>query len=398
MTLAPVQQQPPNSVTDQDGSRYYLIDGVRLWSVSTATGVIASEGLPPWAAGLAAKTAFAELPMVVTASRIRDCGRTYARCGHDWREPHTAECRCFECKACVTRWLTDRHRAESGRRADEGRRTHDVIEWWALHDGQWIPFADDIAPYVAAFRAFVQEYGLTPDSFLLTECTVIDRANEYAGTTDGVIRFEGRATPAAAELVARCLTAERGEQGPPVPAAEAAELELAVDLVVDFKTQEKPREKEKFYPDQALQLAGYRWASVLRVRGTEIEQPMLDTHGAALIHLRPDGATVRLTRAGEDTHAAFLLALGLWRWLVEHGTASVSSRSFPLPKPAKAAPKPRKAAVKKAAPAAPPAATPAPGTRPAATAPFARPAARPLAERFSGRSQGALLTDDDIPF
>jgi hypothetical protein len=396
VTTTATATAPVDVVTAEDGKRYYLIDGARFWSVSTATSVIASEGLPPWAAGLAAKTAFDELPTVVAASRIRQCGRTYARCGHDFREPHTDTCRCFECKACVIRWLTDRHRAESSRRADEGRRTHDVIEWWALHDGQWITYSDDIAPYVAAFRAFIADYGITPASFLITECVVIDRANECAGTTDGIVRFEAKATPAAAELVARVITAARGEAGPPITAAEAAGLELAVDLVIDFKTQEKPREKEKFYPNQALQLAGYRWSPVMRIKGTDIEQPMPDTHGAALIHLRPDGATVRLTRAGEDVHEAFLHALCLWRWLSENGTASVSSRSFPLPKPVKVA-SPRKTAVKKAAPVAPPTAAPAPAGRPAATAP-ARPAMRPLAERLAGRMPGALLTDDDIPF
>jgi hypothetical protein len=374
---------PPGSVTDdKTGQRYYPIDGENFWSVSTATGVIDKEGLPRWAASLAAKLAFDELPTILTASRIKPCGRTYYKCKHDWRDGHTGDCPCRACQVCVTKWLTERHIAESSRRADEGKRTHDVVNWWALH-GEWIGFGDDIAPYVAAFRALIDEYGLTPDSFLLTECIVINRAYKYAGTTDGVIRFHARRTRAAAELVARMLTRATGQQ---VTAEQAIEQDLYVDLVVDFKTQDKPVEKEKFYPDHALQLVGYRFAPVMRIKNTEVEADFPDTHGAALIHLRPDGCTVRLTVADESTFKAFLLALNLFRWLVESGTASVSVRSFPLPKPAK------KAAPRKTAPAG---ATPVKAAR--SSAPRRTVAERVGATPYPGRA-GATLTDSDIPF
>lgn len=353
---------PAFHVTDENtGQRFYPIDGENYWSVSTAVGVIDKEALKSWAASLAAKFAFDELPTLLSASMAQPCGRTYYKCKHDWRDPHDSQCACRVCEVCVQKWLTERHKECASRRADEGKRTHAVIEWWALH-GEWVGHDDDIAPYVRAAKTLVDQYGLQPADFLLTEAIVINRAHKYAGTTDGIIRFHARRSTAAAELVARALSRFDGnarydaagvQSIEPVTVEQAIDRDLHVDLVVDFKTQDKPVEKEKFYPPQALQLAGYRWAPVIRIKNTEVEAPMPDTHGAALIHLRPDGCTVRLTVADEATFGAFLLALGLFKWLVESGTASVSTRSFPLPK-AKSVAQPakvtRRTTVRKAAP------------------------------------------------
>lgn len=381
--------QPPH-VTDADtGQRYYIVDGEKFWSVSTATDIVNKQGLPRWAAGLAAAFAFDELPTIVTASRRKPCGRTYYKCKHEYRLPHIpGECPCRVCKDCVKKAMVERHNAEKSRRASEGTRTHDVIEWWALNDGQWRDYDDDIAAYVEAFRGFVDEYGLTPDSWEATEAIVINRAEKYAGTTDGLLRIDAGRTKAAAELVARCLTKSTGNA---ITADQAAEQHLSVLLVIDFKTQDKPAEKEKFYPDQALQLAGYRWAPVIRIKNTTVEEPLPDTDGALLVHLRPDGCTPRLTVADETTYAAFLCALNLFRWVNEFGTASISTRSFPLPKP------PAKSGARTKNPAA----TTTPGRKRTTTPPAAAPAAATAdAMRLTnnGRSLGNQLTDDDIPF
>lgn len=331
---APVQD------THEDGRRWYVFgEGTdheqRYLSVTTALKAVARDALVPWAAGLAAAAAFAELPTVVTASLVRPCGNTWSQCrrkngGHDWRD-RCDRCPCARCQACVAKWLQDRHLAESSRRAEEGKRTHDVIEHWVLHDGRWPDYRSDIEPYVAAFRAFVAEYGLRPDSWQLAEAIVINRAEGYAGTCDGVIRFHADRTPAAADLVARTLG---------ISVDEAVAGGRHADLVVDFKTREKPLTETsptpKFYPDQALQLVGYRNAPTVHIRATGVEAPMPGTDGALLVQLRPDGCTPRLVVANDETFKAFLCALWLYRWLTEFGTASVSVRSFPLPKPAKA--------------------------------------------------------------
>lgn len=321
MTAAPVtvRQLPFHAVEESDDGRWYIIDGQRLMSVTTALRSIAKWGLPPWAGKLAAQAAFAELPTVVVSSRVKPCERTNNRCKHDWQEP-CERCPCRECRDCVAKWLADRHIAETSRRSDEGTRTHDVAEWWALH-GEIKPHDSDIAPYVKAFQAYTDEYKLTPDSVLLSEAILIHREIGAAGQTDGITRFHADRSDAAAKLVARVTQ---------VPAKKAAKDGLTVDLLIDYKTREG--DEPKFYPENALQVAGYRHFPVVRVKDTDIEQPMPKVDGGAIVQLRPDGATLRLVRCDERTYRkGFLNALGLYEWLTEDGPASVSSHTFVLP-------------------------------------------------------------------
>jgi hypothetical protein len=196
---------------------------------------------------------------------------------------------------------------------------------------------------VRAFLAFVRGYGLTPESWLFSEAIVVNRAEQYAGQTDGGIRFETVTDPAA-ELVAMLHQQ---------PVSVCRQRGLHADVLIDFKTKEDPPEKAvKFYPDVALQLTGYRHSPTLYIRKTGLWEPMPDTHGGMAIQLRPDMAVPRLCVTDERSFAAFLCALQLYRWRVEFGTASVSSRSFkvpPEPKSARATTK-KVAAAKKASP------------------------------------------------
>lgn len=402
---APTLTPPPavfHGVEEIDDQRYYLIDDLRLISVTTATGVLEKEGLPRWAASLAAEAAFAELPTLVTASRKKPCGNTHNRCsnaggrdGHDWRE-RCPRCPCQECKLCVQQWVADRHIANKRRRADEGKRAHDVAEWWS-YTGQIKPHDPDITPYVTAFKTFIAEYGLTPDSFLVSEAIVVNRDEGYAGTLDGIIRFDAASSAAAAKLVSRVTQ---------VSARQAAKRALTVDLVVDFKTREG--EEPKFYPNQALQLAGYRHAPVIRIKNSDVEQPMPATDGALLVQLRPDGCTPRLAVATESTYRrGFLNALGLCQWLIEEGPKAVSAYTFVLPETVAA--RARKAA-KEQTPAVETASVAGAESKPqpkksTSTAKKSAPA-RPLAARLLGVSpdlspdgrSGSRLSDDDIPF
>jgi hypothetical protein len=203
---------------------------------------------------------------------------------------------------------------------------------------------------VRAFLAFVAEYGLTPASFLMSEGTVINRAHRYAGTSDGIIRFDARATKAAAELVARARFAigeypEHAEDRDALLAAVVAD-HRTVDLVFDAKTKEKTKEEAKgrvdFYAEHALQVTGYRHAPVVRIKGTTVEVAMPDTDGGLILQLRPDGCTARLMVTDDATFEAFLNAVGLCRWLLELGAKATQVGAFPLPpkaaRPRKAAP------------------------------------------------------------
>jgi hypothetical protein len=394
---------PAYSKTDDEGHRWYVFpdDPQRYLSVSTATGVIGSEGLMIWAASLAATAAFIELPAILTASRRRPCERTYNRCAkdHGW-QVRCERCPCEACRACVTKWLRDRHRAEASRRADEGTRVHDVIEWWSLHDGQVKAHNPDIAPYVRAFLAFVADYGLTPASFLMSEGTVINRAHRYAGTSDGIIRFDARATKPAAELVARVRFAggeyrQHAEDRDALLAAVVADGRTA-DLVFDAKTKEKTRDRAEFYAEHALQVTGYRHAPVVRIKGTTVEVAMPDTDGGLILQLRPDGCTPRLVITDDSTFEAFLHAVELCRWLLESGARATQVQAFPLPN--KAAAK----RVRKATPKPATVATPATAAAPALASAGARrsrtaTAIDPFPEQRD-RPTGAQLDDTDIPF
>lgn len=386
-------------VTDEEsGQRFYEIDGENFWSVTTALSIIDKKGLPRWSAALAAKFAFEELPAILAASMVMPCGRTYYKCKHEWRMPHIpGECPCRRCETCVQKQMVELQTVEKSRRANEGKAFHDVAEWWALHNGEWIGYDDTVAPYVEAFRSFLAEYDIRPDDFLWTEAIVINRTHEYAGMTDGILQIHANRTRAAAELVAKLLSKNTGTV---ITADEAAEQNLFVTVIFDYKTQEKLVEDQKFYAEHALQGTGYQKAETVRIKNTDVEAPMPYTDGVLLIHLLLDGCCPRLTVSDDSTFEAFVMALNLFRWVNEFGTASVSTRSFPLPKPPKsvkstarkaAAPAAEKPPVKRAAPVkkAAPAAAPRNAIRNSLAVPAMAGAPAP--------ANGSLF-DDEIPF
>jgi hypothetical protein len=405
---------PPGSVTSEDGSRFYEVDGEQYWSVTTALKIMGSEGLIWWSAGLAAQAALDNLPKLAVATITKPCGNTYNKCrqgkgdnAHDWRQT-CPTCPCTACKSCVYEWLRRQHTTVRDERADEGRRLHDWVEQWIVGGGGvHPPIHDDIAPYVRAFLVFVAHFGLTPDSWLFAEATVVCRAHKYAGTTDGAIRFEADATPAAADWVARALQIPLSQ----TPGRHA-------DILLDVKTKlALPEDKTpRFFPDVALQMAPYRWAPIIRLKPTGEERPMPDLDGAMALYLYPDMAVPRLCVSDEGTLDAFLNALGLYRWNVECGSAAVSEKSFPLPPEPKAEPvatvrapgtraprKATKAAVAKAEPAPAAAAEQPELVSTAVTAAKARAAAKSSATIASllqppPSSDPASSTFDGIPF
>lgn len=350
---------PPDSTTSEDGSRFYDIDGDPYWSVTTALSIIGKEGLTWWAAGLAADYAFTQLPKLTAASITAPCGRTHNVCkqnrgdnAHDWRIT-CPTCPCGVCRDCVYETMRRLHIVKRDERADEGSRVHDWIEHWVLNDGAQLPVHDDTIAYVRAFLAFVQGFGLTPDSWLFTEATVVNREHRYAGTTDGALRFCADTTDLAAQVVARVLQ---------LPLSEVTRAKATVDVIFDVKTKAPLAEGKsvRLYPTVALQMGGYRWAPVIRLKTTGEERPMPQLDGAMAVLLYPDYAAPRLCVSDAGTFHAFLHALNLYRWNVEHGSASVAEKSFPLP------PEPKPAAVQTGPVEVGGATVRAPGTRKAA--------------------------------
>jgi hypothetical protein len=154
----------------------------RFTRVTSPLEPVAKSALIPWASGLAAKAAYAQLPRLVASMLATPCGRTYNRCEHDFKAK-CADCPCLDCQECLVRYLRDRHLAESYRRSDEGTRFHQVAASW-IKTGMFVPYEPDIEPYIATFRRFIEELDLTPKSFEWAEAIVVNRTHEYAGQCD----------------------------------------------------------------------------------------------------------------------------------------------------------------------------------------------------------------------
>ena len=376
MTTAIDNRGGPAHRTNEAGNLVYIhpLTNERFISCTTAMDFIESQGLSLyWRPGLAAKTAFEQLPRLVAAYRVKVCGRAYKKCDHDFRTT-CADCPCGACRECLTKEMAYRHFTESRRRADEGSALHDWIKHWVLSGGQLRPTDDMLQPYVRSFLGFIAAMHLTPESFEMTEATVLNRAQRWGsfagwgGTLDAQVRFDATAGGEALKVCRK--------------------FGLIRPLVtLDWKSREG--EGAMFWPSNAKQLAAYhRGEVVLMDDGTEVPLPRTD--GGVVVQLRPDGWSWRRVDTGPDVYEEFLRNCATATWEIERGPKVTQVKTFPdldipdLPKPA------RKTARKAAA-------------RPAATTPAAprtngaRPALVGAVVGRPGRP-GEQLTDSDIPF
>lgn len=331
--------EPAQRRTDADGRKFYehpfrtepdpdrpgMQRPAQYLSVTQALDSVNKDALKFWSAGLAARRAMENLPKLLGAVLIPDCGRAAAR-----TEPYG----CSVCEACVQRWVSLFHVGETARRAREGTAAHDVLETWTK-TGEWIyrpvltgdpdvdqyvPTQDTMAPYIASLQAFVQDFGLKPESWVVCECTVYHHTLKYAGTLDGIVDI-WPVTKKAADFWARI--ARYGG----VPADQP------VRVIIDAKSAEKSKEDAAFYPEHSLQQAPYRNAETMLPKGAapEMETAMLATDGAAILQIRPDGCTLRPVMAGGNEMKAFRGVLDLARWELEYGARATQVGTFPLP-------------------------------------------------------------------
>ena len=385
----------PTIVEPGSGGKFYEINGEKYPRVTAILDPLASPGLVPWSGWLAAKTACEDVPALLAAMLVAECGRTHYRCQHTPDVPCSSECPCRKCLPCVERKLSNMHRSESARRAREGGEFHRYAETWVLRGGERRTVPPEVAPYARAFDSFVTDFGLTPESWYFCEAIAINFTERYAGTCDGAIIVKATTT-ASTWLVAAILG---------ITEDEAKSTGRSVKILIDYKTREKPSTDEdgeriapiKLYPSQAMQLTAYRRSEKLYVKqsGTCVTMPTFD--GAALVQLRPDGYTVRPVVADDRTYAAFLSQKAVFEWETEYGTASVSVRSFKPAKPVKAT-RPRKATTAPT-PDGEPSAAPAkvaPRKRAAKAAAPAAPAAS-IAEQTRAAVLGTATTVVDKP-
>jgi hypothetical protein len=338
--------EPATRHDDDAGGKYYLHpfrvgdDGqpVRYLSVTTALNVLHKGGLIYWASKGSARRAMENLPKLTVAAFVEPCGNTYKR---DDTGPNGPS-RCGECYDCTVRWVELWHHGKSEERKREGSAIHDVIEQWTYH-GTVDPtmaalepqLRASIEPYIAQFLTYVEDYGLRPESWQACEMTVYHHGHRYAGTLDGIVRFEP-VTEKSARLCARI--SGNAKPGP-------------VDVVWDGKSREG--EGKALYPEHTLQLAPYRFAThVLPKVGVVQERPMPPTQGAVIFQPRPDGYTCEPVQADAYALTAFIAALDVYRWMAERGEKSIQVGTFPTPDgfewSGTPAPKPAKKAAKRA--------------------------------------------------
>lgn len=336
--------EPTQRRTNDDGGKYYehpsrteevregggdmvAVRPARYVSVTTALGIVHKDALMFWSANLAARRAMENLPALIGAARIDDCGRARAR---------TDPPGCKVCAACIEAWVALFHVGEKERRAREGSAAHDVLEFWIKSGewrytpnpdyGEWAPTAEVMAPYIQRLKEWVADYGLTPESFLAAECTVWNHTHRYAGTLDAIVDIKP-VTKKAAEFCARINWHHAPADGSADPEAMAAPVRVLVDL--------KSREGEDaaIYPEYTLQLTGYRFAETMTPKhaAPEMERPMLTTDAAVILQVRPDGYTFRPVLADGKSMKAFRAALDLSAWSSDLGAFSTQVQAFPKP-------------------------------------------------------------------
>lgn len=362
---------PPHRVREGDNLFYiHPLTGERFLSVTSALEKVGKEDLDHrWRPGQSVVAAFRELPMMITATLTPACGRTNGECSkittrkHDWRV-RCAICACEKCVPCVSKYLTYEHYRESTRATQRGSALHHWIEDWALNGGNeqttWAMFrakcgkptpdaieawVDLARPYVESFLRFVDDCGLTVESWLMSEATVINRTHMFGGTLDARVQINHKASKLAREICERL--------GHPNPVVS-----------LDTKTREKT--DATFWPDNALQLAAYRRGEVVLLPDG-MEEPLHPDQGALVVQVRPDGYGWRIPVTDDTTYAGFLGILTAARWLLDHGNESVLVRAHPR--------------------------QPLPGVEPAAPVKRARKAAAPKATAVPAVPSGAVAAD-----
>jgi hypothetical protein len=152
--------------------------------------------------------------------------------------------------------------------ADLGSAVHAAAE--AIARGQSGPVAEDVAPFVAAYRRdFLDVFH---PRFIAVEAMVCSERYEYGGTADAFAEIDGET------------------------------------WLLDYKTG------AGVYPDTALQLGGLARAQFIGYPGDPVQYPVPFATRFGVLHIRPEGARLLPVVVNRETVAAFLDARRLYGW------------------------------------------------------------------------------------
>jgi hypothetical protein len=152
--------------------------------------------------------------------------------------------------------------------ADLGSAVHAAAE--AIARGQAAPVAEDVQPFVAAYRRdFLDVFH---PRFIALEAMVCSERYEYGGTADAFAEIDGEI------------------------------------WLLDYKTG------AGVYPDTALQLGGLARAQFIGYPGDPTQYPVPFATRFGVLHIRPEGARLLPVIVDRATVAAFLDARRLFGW------------------------------------------------------------------------------------
>jgi hypothetical protein len=152
--------------------------------------------------------------------------------------------------------------------ADLGSAVHAAAE--AIARGVAAPVAEDVGPFVAAYRRdFLDVFR---PRFIALEAMVCSERYEYGGTADAFAEIDGEI------------------------------------WLLDYKTG------AGVYPDSALQLGGLARAQFIGYPGDPLQYPVPFATRFGVVHIRPEGARLLPVVVNRETVAAFLDARRLFGW------------------------------------------------------------------------------------
>jgi hypothetical protein len=260
---------PTRRVASGRGHIYYL-DGTKM--VGRGATTLIGNGVPKnalqyWAARLVAQTAVED----------RDTWIPMVESGRE--------------RAAVE-YLKESPFAERDAAARRGTEVHSLAE--KLHAGEEIDVPEELEGHVDSYIAFLEEWGVEP---VVVEKMVVNRRHRYCGTFDSILtidrwRINGR------------------------PAT----------VLADIKTT-----RSGVFPENALQLASYRYAETyLPLEGGD-EEPMPQVDACAVIWVRADDYDLVPIDAGPAAFRFFLYAAQVADFCGDAGKAMVLPARTPDP-------------------------------------------------------------------
>ncbi len=288
---------PKNATTSSSGSRFYVWGrGERYWSVTTILRALPKDALKFWAAKVVAEFAVDRSKTWFTMSRDE-----------------------------AVEWLKKEPLRYTNKRADVGSAIHAAAEAWVLQRPMSGDFSEEERAGIGRFLEFVDT--LKP-RFHLTEASVYNRTQKYAGTLDAVL-----------DVPYDRLLDLAGGNPHKVPWTPREGRDV-VTLLVDYKSGGDVEEGKGVYPEVALQLSAYGRAEFVGMpNGSEVSLPPLD--GAAVLHVQAAGwRLVPVDALRDDVWKSFLYVREVFRWLE---VISKDVLGFPLEPAAKVIPEANRA-------------------------------------------------------